>query len=1145
MVNAGTLLANNTMGSGTGTGAVTVNMGGTLGGTGTISGAVSVANGGMLSPGSPVANPGTLGTGNLALVMGATYAVQLNGAGAGQFDQVNVTGTVNLGNATLMATLGAGFSPINGQTFTIINNDGADAVTGTFNGLAQGATVMISGRAFTISYTGGTGNDVVLTAVVATRTWDGGGADNNWMTAANWVGDVAPLPGDNLVFAGAVRTTNNNNFPMNTPFNSITFMVGGFTLNGNAVVLAATGMGTGITNTAGNNTINLPLNVMTNPQTITSTAGALTIAGAVGNGGQLLTVTGAGNTTISGAISGAGGLTKEGAGTLTLSGTNTYTGATTVNAGTVSLAGGMAIADAGAVVLANAAGATLSLSNSNETIGSLAGGGAMGGNVTLGTFTLSAGGNNTDTTYAGVISGSGGLTKQGTGTLTLTGTNTYTGATTIGAGTLLVNGSTAAGSAVAVNMGGTLGGTGTANGAVTVNNGGMLSPGSPAANPGALGTGNLALVMGATYAIQINSAVAFDTVNVTGTVNLGNATLMGTLGGGFIPTNGTTFTIINNDGTDAVMGTFAGLAEGAVVTIGVKTFAITYMGGTGNDVVLTAVPTTRTWDGGGADNNWMTAANWVGDVAPLPGDNLVFAGTVRQMTNNNFAANTDFRSILFNVGGFTLMGNAVQLSSTGPGAGITNMTGDNTIMLGINVMTNAQTITSAAGTLTIAGAVSNGGQLLTVTGAGNTTISGVVSGAGGLTKAGTGSLTLSGANTYTGATTINAGTLLANNTMGSGTGTGAVAVNMGATLGGTGTISGAVSIANGGTLNPGSPAGNPGTLGTGNLALVAGATYVVVLNGTGAGQFDQINVTGTVNLGGSTLNATAGFMAAVGNSFTIINNDGTDAVTGTFAGLAQNAEVMISGQRFRISYTGGDGNDVVLTRVAEPPPIPPPPPISPNPLVNFVTDLYRTILRRNPDAPGLAFWVSKLQGGESSRNVVMGFWNSPEHRCMQVEEYYRRFLNRAPDASGKQEMVNVLLRTNDETRVVIALLTSQEYINSHPTPTAYVQGLYRDVLFREGSASDVAFWVGQLDQQGRQSVALGFYTSLEAFTDLVRFYYRDFLRRAPDPNGQQFWINQLIKQQNGLNDGRSDVAVSFGSSPEFFTKAQSPSTFSG
>ena len=108
---------------------------------------------------------------------------------------------------------------------------------------------------------------------------------------------------------------------------------------------------------------------------------------------------------------------------------------TNVIGGTLQLSGGSAIADTGAVALANTAGVVLAL-QSSETIGSLAGGGATGGNVALNANTLTAGGNNATTTFAGVMSGAGALTKAGTGIFTLAGANTYTGTTTINAGTL-------------------------------------------------------------------------------------------------------------------------------------------------------------------------------------------------------------------------------------------------------------------------------------------------------------------------------------------------------------------------------------------------------------------------------------------------------------------------------------------------------------------------------------------------------------------------------------------------------------------------------------------------------------------------------------------------------------------------------------
>ena len=86
-----------------------------------------------------------------------------------------------------------------------------------------------------------------------------------------------------------------------------------------------------------------------------------------------------------------------------------------------------------------------------------------------------------------------------------------------------------------------------------------------------------------------------------------------------------------------------------------------------------------------------------------------------------------------------------------------------------------------------------------------------------------------------------------------------------------------------------------------------------VTPGTG---YDQLNVTGTVNLTGSTLNLSLGFTPDVGTVFTLVNNDGVDAVVGTFQGLAEGATVLVNGMTFQISYVGGTGNDVTLTRIA-------------------------------------------------------------------------------------------------------------------------------------------------------------------------------------------------------------------------------------
>ena len=159
-------------------------------------------------------------------------------------------------------------------------------------------------------------------------------------------------------------------------------------------------------------------------------------------GGNNTTV---GTVTLSGIITGGAtaGLTKTLNGILIFSGLNTYTGSTTLTggilkAGVATAGANGAFGNSSAITLANTSGVALDITGFNNTIGSLAGGGSTGGNVTLGVATLTTGTNNTSTTYSGVISGTGSIIKTGSGTLTLSGVNNYTGTTNIGAGILQI-----------------------------------------------------------------------------------------------------------------------------------------------------------------------------------------------------------------------------------------------------------------------------------------------------------------------------------------------------------------------------------------------------------------------------------------------------------------------------------------------------------------------------------------------------------------------------------------------------------------------------------------------------------------------------------------------------------------------------------
>src|SRR5262249_34417144 len=119
----------------------------------------------------------------------------------------------------------------------------------------------------------------------------------------------------------------------------------------------------------------------------------------------------------------------------------------------------------------------------------------------------------------------------------------------------------------------------------------------------------------------------------------------------------------------------------------------------------------------------------------------------------------------------------------------------------------------------------------------------------------------------------------------------------------------------GGTLSTGGF--SAGRLTAGNTSFNAASTLAMKL--VGAANSDRITVNGTVAVGG-TLQLSLSSAVAAGTAITLIDNDGVDALTGTFAGLSQGATLLLHGQLFAISYTGGDGNDATWTPITPPPP---------------------------------------------------------------------------------------------------------------------------------------------------------------------------------------------------------------------------------
>jgi hypothetical protein len=183
----------------------------------------------------------------------------------------------------------------------------------------------------------------------------------------------------------------------------------------------------------------------------------------------------------------------------------------------------------------------------------------------------------------GVVAGTGagGIDFTGPGPWVVGGADTYPGGTTVTNSILRVNGTIGA----VTLTGSTLGGTGTVG-----NVSGTSSTLSPGASPGKLTTGNLALTSNSSVVVELNGTspgTGYDQIAVNGTVDLGGATLV--LTASTFPHVGSVFRIIDNDGTDPVMGTFSGLPEGSFVDMAGARLRVSYVGGTGNDVTLTPV----------------------------------------------------------------------------------------------------------------------------------------------------------------------------------------------------------------------------------------------------------------------------------------------------------------------------------------------------------------------------------------------------------------------------------------------------------------------------------------------------------------------------------------------------------------------------
>jgi hypothetical protein len=708
---------------------------------------------------------------------------------------VQVTGTVAIGGSLIIDILSGAVST--GQTFTIIDNDGADPVTGTFTGLSEGATLAAGTTTFAISYHGGNGNDVVLTAVSTQKTWTGF-ANTVWSNSQNWTPQAVPVAGEELLFPAGAYAIMTNNLPAGTSVGAMTFN-DSYTLSGNALTLT----------------------------------GDLSFRKA--NGWAAVSVTF--NTDLKLANSVTFG-----------SAPNHYNGAIDVN------------------------GQALTIDE---------------------TSTLN------DTTYLnGPLDGSGTITITGQGAY-ISGIGTFSGTIT---GSISVSGSLPN-----ATVRGRLSGTGTVGNATAA----AFSPGNESPwfgfgfdrHAGVLHTKSLALTSGARF--DLEPASISDQVQVTGTVTLTGPLIVDILTG--TPAGGQTFILIDNDGADPVSGTFDGLPEGSTIGVASSTFVLSYHGGDGNDVALTAASTQKAWTGS-VSSSWSDPHNWSPQAVPASGEVLLFPAGARLNMMNDLPAGTLVGAMTFN-DNYTLSGNSLTLN--GDLAFLRDANGFANLPVTFNTdMKLATAVVFGSAPNNYNGAIDVNGQTLTIdeTHTVNTTAS--VNGP----LNGTGTVTITGQGVYIKGTGTFSGTI-----------TGAMNVSgslPNATV--TGRLSGVGTVGKATATSPFSPGDESpwktfgfdraaGVLHTKSLALVAGARFDLYPGATS----DQVQVTGTVSLGGSLTAAILAGAPAVGQAITIVDNDGTDPVIGTFSGMPEHAVVALAGQVLRISYQGGDGNDVVLFVLAD------------------------------------------------------------------------------------------------------------------------------------------------------------------------------------------------------------------------------------
>jgi len=844
-----------------------------------INGGIFDVNGQAVTVGALSGTGGTitLGSGSLATNSTSNTVLATAISGSGSFTKAGA------GTLTLMATnTYSGGTNINGGTLKL-GVSGALLPTGAVT-LGPPILPVVSATVLDIGannqtvgeFSGsgmihGSGNLIINQATTTSCAciFTGGGA-----FVFNGPGAISGLFGPLVVNGGTVSLNGAVNF--STPLDKVSPYGQSLTVNGGTVALV---------NSGGPVTGNFEAGVTQ----LSGTGGTV----ALGSSG-ILQVFQTSSTVFAGTITGTRigpigsaepWLSMQGSGTLTLSGINTYTGNTAVFSGT--LAAGAAGAFSPNSDFDTEPGGTLDLNNFSQTVSSLLG---SGGTTKLGTATLTLTASsgiqtivfNNALTYGGSITGTGGVNINGNALFIFTGANSYSGTTVINAGTLQIGSGGAAGTIV---------------GDIADNAQLIFNRSDSFTYAGHISGNGLIQVAGPGTFILTGSSAGFTgtTTISAGALQLGDGVTNGVLGGNIVDNAAL---IVDTPG-GSILGGISG--SGSVQQIGRNSVLVligtnTYTGGTivtdgtvqlGPLVTVAAslAPTgALTVNGGTFDLN--THVQTVGAISGT-GGNIALSGG---MLTTDTSASTTY---------------AGQITGTGvfakAGAGTLILTGDSTYVGDTRLIGSSGTlitggvlqIGNGGTTGSILGNVFNDGTLA-FNRSNNLTFSGVVYGSGKLIKSGTGTLTLSGANVYTGATTASAGTLNVTGSIASS----AVTVQSGATLGGTGTV-GSTTIQSGGTLAPGSSIGTLTV--NGNLTLASGSIYNVEMSPAAA---DRTMVSGTAGINGTVAASIAPGVYTFGQRYTLLT--ATGGVSGTFASLT-GIPVFLKGG---LSY---DTNNVYLT----------------------------------------------------------------------------------------------------------------------------------------------------------------------------------------------------------------------------------------